>query len=733
MLCLYAALVVAQATAPAKVVDGKVSYTGKADSVIRVLEEFSRGTGIEVSAAPGLANEIVLVRVKDLPVQEFYDRLATAVHGEWVRDNSNKLFLRPKASVRPGGKSLFGDRLRKYLKKRLDTLKEPLTDEKMEENLRQINKLENADEEGADPDGNRWIQAMQLREQAPMNRAAVEIFSTLDLDRISMMKPGDRLVYSMRPKPLQLPLPAAAARIVQDLQERVARFEEIEQRLMREFHPEWFEHEKDMPSATQTEEPVVVAAPKISLDQSLFVVERSNELYGDGSVTLRLIAAYSANPDPDGESSSYSNSVETQLGGWMDSQDEMESLWNPSGPNPTAVKIPLRPETEEYKKEWATILSGKAEKYSDIHLRPDLYEPLGFAPSDLLSGWLDAKNLQAITVLPDTLGFMGAYGEYPPPTVEGVDSFLKALSTMVPSETQSGWFSFSPEATDLSGRTDRAALARFLKAFRESGQVQIDPLADLLASSEAGQLGMGLLMMYLQASAGASLTSLSLPAMKFYGTLTSTQRGVLRSGGKIAYAQLTKPQRDAFAGLVYGASPKIHRVPSPDEDTGPRDSDFYDYGSEVGVESEPTNLWSKGVPDGAFVTGSNKSFTMMFAYPSTSQEFDWTYPQAVEDVGQNIYFMENPDKFQWMRDQPRRDRYRYATATTLEMQIPLNERFFVRARLQEVGPKSAKAVELKDLPEEIRKQIQAGYEKAKENYKDYIPGEGGNRGPKPKP
>lgn len=733
MLCLYAALVVAQATAPAKVVDGKVSYTGKADSVIRVLEEFSRGTGIEVSAAPGLADEIVLVRVKDLPVQEFYDRLAATVNGEWVKDNSNKLFLRPRAAARSAGKAVFGDRLRKYLKKRLETLKEPLTDEKMEENLRQINKLESADEDGGDPDGNRWIKAMQLRDQAPMNRAAVEIFATLDLDRMSMMKPGDRLVYSMRPKPLQLPLPAAAINILRDMEQKAARFQEIEQRLMREFHPEWFEHEKENPPVDESAGGEAVAPPKLSLEQSLFVVERTNEMYDDGSVRLRLVAAYDAVADPDGENASYSNSIETQVGGWMDSQEEFAGLWNPTAPNSAAVKIPLRPESEEVKKEWATIISGKAEAFSEVHLRPDLHEPLSFAPSDLLTGWLDAKNLQAITVLPDAIGFMGIYGENPPPTVDGVDSFLKALSMMIPSESQGGWFSFTPEAISLSGRTNRQALARFLKAFRTSGQIQMDPLAELFASSQTGQFGMGLLMMYLQAGGGAGLNSLSLPAMKFYGSLTSTQRGVLKAGGKIPYAQLTKPQRDAFAGLVYGASPKVHQVPNPDEPTRRSDSDFYDYGAEVGIESEPTNLWSKGIPEGAFVTGKNKSFTMMFAYPSTPQEFDWTYPQSPADVGQNIYFMENPDKFEWVREQPRRDRYRYATATNLELEIPMNEKFLVRARLQEVGPKSAKAVELKDLPEEVRTQVQAGYQDAKENYKDYIPGPGGGRGPKPKP
>ncbi len=733
MLCLYAALIVAQATAPAKIADGKVTYTGKADSVVRVLQEFSRGTGLEVSAAPGLADEIVLVRVKDLPVQEFYDRLATTVNGEWVKDNSNKLFLRPKAAPRPGLNALFGDRLRKYLKKRQEVNKEPLTEEKMEENLRQINKLENADEDGADPDGNRWMKAMQLREQAPMNRAAVEIFATLDLDRISMMKPGDRLVYSFRPKPLQLPLPAAAANIFRDLQQRAARFEEIEQRLMREFHPEWFEHEQENPAPSEPAGEEVVAAPKISFDQSLFIVERSNEVYEDGAVTLRLLSAYDTVPGPDEETSSYTNSIETQIGGWMDSQEEMAELWNPGAADPAAAKIPLRPETEEFKKEWATILSGKAEKYSEVHLRPDLYEPLGFAASDLLTAWLDAKNLQTVTALPDTLAFLGLYGEYPPPTVGGVDSFLKAISAMIPIENQAGWFSFSPQALSMAGRTNRVALARFITAFRESGQLQIDPLADLFATSQTGQYGMGLLMMYLQGGAGASLNSLSVPALKFFGTLTTTQRGVLKSGGKIPYAQLTKPQREAFAGLVYGASPKIRRAPGP-EDFGDRsESDFHDYGGEVGVDSEPTNLWSKGIPEGAFVTGKNKSFIMMFAYPSTPQEFDWSYPQSPADIGQNIYFVENPDKFGWVRDQPRRDRYRYATATNLELEIPMNDKFFVRVRLQEVGPKSGKAVELKDLPQELRTQVQAGYEKAKEDYKDYIPGSGGGGGPKPKP
>src|SRR5579862_2718431 len=76
-----------------------VTYTGEAKPVGSVLQEISKGSGLHLRADSEANREIVLISVKDMPVEGFLSRLAKVTSCRWDR-NGDELTLKPDEAQR---------------------------------------------------------------------------------------------------------------------------------------------------------------------------------------------------------------------------------------------------------------------------------------------------------------------------------------------------------------------------------------------------------------------------------------------------------------------------------------------------------------------------------------------------------------------------------------------------------------------------------------------------------
>ncbi|MGV3616413.1 MAG: hypothetical protein ACO1SV_13875 [Fimbriimonas sp.] len=204
-----------------------VKFTSK--PLPQALRLLSEASGQRLEAAPVLADEVLMVRFRDVPRKEALRRVADLYAAEWVAKPDGLLVLRPDAAKRRAAQAALlakaKDTLRgsfAYNARRLAQQPErfgPQEAAALEKKRRAEEDARKRAEEAKDYE--RMFLPMSSLEETPAWRALARLLPTLGEAKLLAMPPSAREVWAENPTVLQNPFPIGARQILQRYREEL--------------------------------------------------------------------------------------------------------------------------------------------------------------------------------------------------------------------------------------------------------------------------------------------------------------------------------------------------------------------------------------------------------------------------------------------------------------------------------------------------------------------------------
>lgn len=586
-----------------------VTYSTPAVALKAAVLEIAKLTGEKLDVSPSMASEFVVIHAAGMPLQELLDRIAKVTSGEWKTVGGVRILTANSAARLAEQRAELQDRTARIraaqqeMAKRLTPKPKPKPDPKAKPGE------ESFVEEDWIPSGADW--------------ALTKLTVALDPGVLAGIADEGRMVFATSPTSMQRPLSGnmqpIIAKLVADhnnmvkalkLEERNAEKDEMQiqseemQRVMRVGARE----------DKLIEEPVAKIAVIVTRNQWRGL---STELRVYGAKGNVLTSAESSIPVREG------------LFGRMDTEIEAPGV-APAGHEPEPEPKPSTPQTpiefSALTKELLGMFSSGGDdaemmnfKLSDglreRLLRPDVYDPLSFGPSETLAAIAKAKSVQIVANIPDDLVFSLFEGARTTSTVEAaLSSFEKGDDVTI--ETSGTTMVIMPKrpAEARIKRTNRVALAKLLAASQAQQVVRLDDLAEFaLKSPPPMQAQASMLYMIFFVPGGMKYAfggAASWDAIRLYGTLGAAQRQALSSNGRVPFASLTPEQSAIVRKMTYGSPTRlqVERPNDPPKDESDPMSlfDFAMMGdfmnsNPTDYQDEPTEALPNGLPSAGFL------------------------------------------------------------------------------------------------------------------------------------
>lgn len=591
---LFAALL-ASSIVGAQDVAQKVTFTHVAAPTKAILFALSGKTGVPLEVAGAAAEEIVVIRVKDAVLNDVLKRIAEVTSCEWKVDGKGFRLVTANA-VRNIEERTERERrvaaLRKQVAERVKGLQ-----------------AKDKPKEGGDIDTAIFEMGLFGGGDAS-GKAITKLLAQVDLTRLATLERGARVVYSTTPTRMQLPLGrnaiAVLAEYVAEHNKEASTTQEAtsELALTEEQRQAMAMAEKMFGRRNQPVRETPVKALLVGSRQSMFDTL---------SVELRLFNAQGK------VILSGTDALMTDMG-MFEEIAQAAAGGQPAEEKPKPDPDPRPIEFSSNSKELAGLF-GKMEmgagtfsmKMSPalraLLLRPDQHDPLSFVPSETLIAIAEAKDIQLLADLPDSLGeFTRLFAANAKPTVgRALAEYLEGDETQ--GELKEGWLLIRPArpAENRRLRVPRAALAKLIAAGDSKGVPSLDDLATYSLAAEPPMETPGAmlhLMIFAPNTVGSGMMGpLDWDMLRFYATLTLGQRDVLTQGRAIPIANLSIQQRNLVSAMAFGSNAQL-RVGPKKPDTG----DFMEMvrafmpGQTDDFREEPTEVMPNGLPAAGRVT-----------------------------------------------------------------------------------------------------------------------------------
>lgn len=199
-----------------------------ATSLPALIPRLAEVTGRKLEFAPELKDEVLLIAVKEVPVDELLERVATATSATWSKLKDGKLILtRPKGTEDEQRKAWLEERVTR-LKAMVDQFRanalpkpQPLTDQDSELILR---RMSSTPLQPPFADQAQFALMRSLHEKLPAGRLFARLMGSIDLHKVAEAKPWERVVFCSRPTKAQHPFSKGIAEAVGLLAEEQRRF-----------------------------------------------------------------------------------------------------------------------------------------------------------------------------------------------------------------------------------------------------------------------------------------------------------------------------------------------------------------------------------------------------------------------------------------------------------------------------------------------------------------------------
>ncbi len=636
--------------------------TGTLGSVFAAINKVAGTTFVTGTST---AKEVLFIRAKSGDVDGLKKAIAAATGAEWMKDSEGDRLVRSETLARQQSKAEAAERAEELKKVLADMTKRAQLDQTFDsESAEKLRKefetartemqqqFQNGDAQRGPGNGGRGAgfgrQMMELGSRTPSSRAILRILNSLDMTRIAAMEPGERLVFATPNTSMQVPLGGGVLKSMQAFIN--------EQRTMNPPRPQTAQPADEAPQVDpgapgDTELPAPAPGQdrngrggrgpgggpggggpfggpgfgggqvgegnptKVLLvfnrfgegtnyNVTLTVFNENGQQITSGNTQLNLIDRRNAMTAGDGKGTAI------ELSPLAKEQINLVLASNPFGRGPGG---PFGNANREQAKPSPDLLQTLTQ--------PDKSDPLALAVQDVMTALADQYGDNVVANIPDAILGNVVFASRGTLLAEMLVQQLPLWGLEV--QKLDGWTVIKPthlaEARD--SRVDRKALAAMARTVASGQQPTLDQEADFtFKMPENGNPFFSLDTVTLRAL-GSDLGGGFGPqrgekdALRFYGSLTGSQRQSLLNGGRVSIGSLGKPQMEIVNKLVFWSmdGPNVAVQTTDQTQQGRRGNNqrfqgnrggFGGFGRQSGLSGERTEVLPNGVPSNGYVQGT---------------------------------------------------------------------------------------------------------------------------------
>lgn len=646
-----------------------VTFTSRAATADHVIAALANAAKLKLSVSPSMANEVLVISVKESSVGDLLGRIATVTAGSWKWEGANLKLVPNDAARQREAKAELEETTLAFKQEIADRMKSKAG--------------------GVDP------QALVL--------------GHLDPAALASLGDNERVVFSTRPTRTQRPfigdISSLVDRIVQKHNADIAS------------GPAFLEDDEDEIEEPSTYRERIAESKRPIGDVSKAIVVASKMPNGVGEypvlVELRLYDA----------SGRVAYSHESGLNGFTSENSVELEAPAPSGPQ---IPIELSLTTRELSEHLRRIAAGRRDVRLSAELRqliyhPDKVDPLSLFTSDGLLSLAKKRGLPMVASLSDDCALYSRKIS----TVEAFEQELRGKGELR-SKVEGGWLMIRPSkpAKARNRRVDRVALAALMRSAEERGA---PGLADLAAFSLRApwRLGGGGISTIYMSHVVPELTTLRLltpwswEMLRFYDSLPPQLKSGSSTGFRLSFRALTDHQRSLLRQLVYGSMPLIESEGSMPTEQGTGlfenliSSRMNAAANGSDYRSEPTELLPNGITESGFM--EVVPMVQPLATPVLKEgEGVGSFGVLDADLMAKLKIFKEEPADEDSELIPSFDQVRIGRRTVYRFTFRFTPQFLIRQCLNDDQlPKGGPAVSMANLPAEFQKLIAAKLEKYK--------------------
>jgi hypothetical protein len=679
----------------------RISLQLRGVPVRAVIAELQQQAGVPLAVAGTVGDHIVVVQVKDAPLDQLLERLARVTSGKWE-------------DVGSGRQLVSDDDLRRRqqaeeLQRRTNLIREEIkaqsaavlgrsfTDQDAQRMAREADELNRqlSNSTGNIPD-TVWERQSQLQNSAPLGRLLMRILSSLDAAALANLPADMRFVFATSPTQMQRDLGPGAVRALDDFVREYGLWANAMSRYVRPV--------VDDAGFTHMGDPTYFGPLSERPAKILLTVYRWGS---EGGLNFELAIA-------DAKGVYIANASTTVH---VDDSMPMPTEAPPVPENDPVVRFSHEAEVLLELMRGGTEPGALDRLAGDVReklLNPERYDPLSLLAAEVVA--LAAGDKQLVAMLPDRM-----FSIHFPSGVRA--SQLRQVLNgygVVRIEDEDEWMVVTPyRPVEARQRfTDRAALGEFLRAIAAQGGPSLESLSRYaLRTPDAGSDSLGslyLFMLFSDSITGFDVNNWDL--LRFYGSLQQAQRQALLAGQTLRVSTLGQEQQRHLTRLIFYRTPLAGG--SDLEATSAQAAIVYGT-----IFSEPTQVMPNGLPAEA-VVGLNQMGDRV-VIPATQGHS--LMALSAEELGSHLAMKERPDLFPWVTELPDLSSFRMAQRDRFTFRIQLNQDLAQTFVLTDVAKQGAQSpvLGLNQLPPDFLAVVEKTRADIREAQKDMKPGDFG--------
>ena len=639
--------------------DKQLTYTTSAIPLGTALNALSKQAGTTLRVSDELASEPVVLRLKNVPLQVFEDKIAQEFVGEWVPYKGGVQLARTDKAVNAFQSKFAADKLAAIQDsmKSLAAIQQSKPMDSSEANriaAAYVKMLKDVQSNSFTGDGSGMRVAFSNR--TGDLRLLATLVDAVGAETLASLPVGDHM-FSLNPTPMELPINNVDTSVVTQF---------IQQHNM--------------------------------LAKVVNAIKPSNVYDGDGDYAIHN-SALTLSDNARVLLDVQVNAAESACWVWLQVYDKQQEIavsyqlgktFHPADYEALRAKsiaaakgdiaVQLPPVDVELVKHY-DMSDDKKQPFSADALNvighPDTNDPFSIAFSKILIAQAEHENRNLIASAADDSWNVPAVDEKGAAKPVLYEARLSVFGSIQYNRSD-GWLIVSPVNPLLASeeRINRDALGEFTRAYIANGFVAIEDWAKL-ATYVAPSDDAGLALAYwnlLRGQRGMSYVN-DWDALRLYGLLSPDQVNTLSSGNSLAYQTLTQDEQACLQRIVYQSG----SIRDAKKTNGDKD---HPQAVEVqGIDTQPTESVPKGIPSDAQLTARSDSKDTLFVKGwmgnGTEQEMNMGevgWMLVDQDIRSNNSSQNDDDKITSVR----LGKKRYLT-----FDLTLNDRVKMEVTLQE--------------------------------------------------
>lgn len=688
-----------------------VTIAAPAQPLSRLIPAIAKQTGASIEVGPSLADEVVCVKVNQVPLEQLLGKIAYVEDADWVKtDTGRRLTRTPGAAAerRRREETVLAEGVRRGQEKLAETLKAQSmwNVEEAEKLAQDAVKLMRAYNPNS-MDAAFYNRQQALESRSPLTRFMNQILLGLDPRDLARMRPHRRYVWSSDPTAMEYRLSpkalAAASNLARDYGYWLAAAKKfgigsVERNGMTYSLGGMFEINESQQKAGAIARILLIGQMyswQNGLTFELQVADSTGKVIGTARQTLTEIA-------------------------W-------EALQAPAKPGTDL--IPPAPEATAM----VSSFNGKERKPLPAEIlnrlkSPTTEEPLALFASPTLFTIADRQKENLVASLSDGMTSL-LFSTMNPMSAASIREMATGILHQDWQEAD-GWLTVRSNTPiwDRETFVSRKALQLLVEQTLSKRRQSLDEkarLASMLPSEMDNPLPI-FLKQLLTTKANGMVIGMDEEALRFYGLLDSATFSQMQTGSGAQVRNLANAVAAKIHELVYHSDPwSIQLAPMEGQTIDPTMFEkFYS-----GLMKEPAESMPDGIPSAATIKATVKSETVAKPLQTAStNQFVFIDDNGMDpnSLAWQMFETSRPDLFPYAVKQNEGvdfTKFRVATRRTIEFDIRLTPILKKTITLHDVEFPEDKVVSYKDLPEDFKKQLDAALAEQKKNYANTKPGD----------